>query len=793
MKIKKRLALLVFSLLLAGCNDAETVENYIKSGKELYEQGHYDKARIEFKNAIQINSQQADAFYHLSLMDEKDNNVTAMYRNLSQVVQITPDKIEARLKLAVLLLLSNNLNEVTEQIDAILVLSEHNLDALALKAAVLLKQEKIDEANKIVDDILLKNTSHLSAIQLKVAIYSERQNYKAALVIINKALENNSEDDSLALNQLKLQILNNKKDYVALEKQYLFLIKKFPEKIEFNYRLADYYYQRQQADKALVILEGVINRHPKLLKPKLALINILNINDPLKAENKIKGYLSEDNKEAEFYFSLAKLYNLQKKPQQATEQLNLLIKNSKNKTAISNAKVLLASNEKDLTVATQLIDEVLDDNEHHFGGLLLKIKIKLKKAQYDDAIIELRNLLEDYPESDNAMVLLAKAYLSTDSQALAEEYFRKALVLNAGNESATLYMTSKAINEQNFPKAEGYLQTALNFFPNNTRILLKLAEIRFLQKDWSGAQEVVILLTKNSKNLGVAKYVAGRILQGQHHYLPAITKYKQALKHSPNLFSAIEGMVLCYESLNQRASMQHYLQQYITQYPDQPRVMSLQAKLYGFDKNWEKSLAILMMANQKWPTHFSFYEQIAQIFKVKKDQERTISTYERGLKNIPENIYLAMNLASLYEQQGKYKSALTVYEKFLITQPKSHIAINNLVALLVDYFPSKDNLQRAMDLSQQFSESIYPHLLDTYGWTLLVNGETQKALTVLKNVVEKAPKVAVFRYHLAQAYTKVNQTAEAISELEQALKISEKQSEFSEKKQAILLLKELKS
>ena len=59
----------------------------------------------------------------------------------------------------------------------------------------------------------------------------------------------------------------------------------------------------------------------------------------------------------------------------------------------------------------------------HYESLLLKARINLINGKNDEAITELRGILRDYPKSDEAMVLLAQAYLKKESPELAEENF----------------------------------------------------------------------------------------------------------------------------------------------------------------------------------------------------------------------------------------------------------------------------------------------------------------------------------------------------------------------------------
>jgi len=62
--------LLIFFVLFAtaGCGGPEKKKaRFFEKGKALYEQGDYVKARLELKNAIQIDLNFAEAYYYLAL------------------------------------------------------------------------------------------------------------------------------------------------------------------------------------------------------------------------------------------------------------------------------------------------------------------------------------------------------------------------------------------------------------------------------------------------------------------------------------------------------------------------------------------------------------------------------------------------------------------------------------------------------------------------------------------------------------------------------------------------------
>ncbi len=790
MPFLKSLFFLIF-LLLLGCDDSNDALEYTKNGKELYQQENYKKATLEFKNAIQADNKQIEALYYLALIYEKERNFTGMYKKLSKVIRLDPLHIDAHIKLGLLYLLNNKPNEVLKEIKAILAIEKNNSEALSLKAQLLFKQKKIDEAIIIIDKILSKEPNHIKATQLEVAIYAEQQDYSTALTKIEKALKNNPKNLSFSI--LKLKILLKIDDPIAIEKYYIALIKNFPNELEFSYNLGFYYFKNKKDTEALAIFEDIIDKKPTLLKPKLILVNFLRSKKPQQAEEKIKEYITQMPKAAELYISLARLYRSQEKPEKVKEQLNLLIQNSDNKHARLNAKILLATTEKDLKIVSNLIEEVLAIDKHHFGGLFLKTKLKLSKGLYDEAIADLRNILKDYPDSDKAMNLLAETYLKKDLPDLAQEYYRKTLDINSGNLPAMTFVASQMVNNGDFSRAEKVVQRFLDKDPEDTDALLILAKIKFLLEDWKGTEQIAELLAKKPEGASISEYLAGRILQEQGLYQQAIDKYKKVIVNSPDLFAALERMIFCYENLKQRPLMHNYLNKYISLHSDKPYAYVLKAQLFMFDKNSDKALSILTTANKKWPKISLFYEKIARVFMVKENEEKAILTLQEGIKNAPDSLSLTVGLATLYQNKKDYKSALTLYEEFIIKQPDNNFAINNLASLLIDHFPTTENSKRALELVAHFSDLKQVFFRDTYGWALFANSRYEEALAVFTDVVSKNPKVAVFRYHLAKTYHKTHHPLKAVSEVEKALTLGSETEGFSEQDMASEFLKTLKN
>jgi tetratricopeptide (TPR) repeat protein len=797
--IKKLLLISVCAVALSGCHgSAEKTQAYLTKGINFYKQGDNDKARIELKNVLQLDNKKAEAYYYLALVDEKDQNWRGMLDNLKQAVSLSPKNNEARIKLGQMFLAGNkeHFEQVTEQIEAILKNSPNDPGALTLKAGILNKQKKPDEAIALLDAILKAHPDFQDALNLKANVYVSKNDFVSALAIVNKSLA--IKPDDLSLHILKLRIHDKAQDKAAIEQDYLDIIKQFPDKLDFNYTLALYYSMQGQDDKAVKVLQDTINKNPNEIMPKLTFVDYLLDKDRKQVEPTIQKYLAQHVNEPELLFRLANFYLQENKEDQAKQQLNLIISTKKDSKEALNAQLLLAqlaltkdkSPQHEAVIA--MIKAILEVNPLHLEALMLKAKILLSNQLYDDGIAELRNILTNYPKADAALVLLAQTYLIKKSPELAEESFHKALEINPNNSDALQYVLSKLMENKDYVRASELVQKAQSAKPNDLRLLEMLAQIKLAAGDWAEVKRIADIFATAPKASAFTSYLNGRMLQNEQKYAAAITKYQEALAANPELLDALQGIIQSNEKLNQRAATFTYIDTYIKAHPEKPMLFFIKANLLAEDKHPDQAIKVLNEAIAKWPKMPQLYKDLARLYSMPKEVDQVIAVYNTALTNIPNSIEFTMSLAGAYEVKEDYASSLKLYEALLVKHPDLNDVANNIASLLLDHYPTKENIERATKLAERFAKSENPYLLDTYAWSLFNGGHYDEAVQALQKVIAKNSDVPVFRYHLGAAYHKTNHDTAATSELEQALSLGDKAGGFVEKKLAEDLLKELK-
>ncbi|PHS26828.1 MAG: hypothetical protein COA83_02075 [Methylophaga sp.] len=784
------IASLLLSLLVGCGSSADSAAGFIESGKELVAEGKVEKARLQFKNAIQIDPRMAEPFYQLALLDEKQQKWKGMFANLTTVEQLDPTHYDAIVKLGQIYLLAGNFELASEKANTVLDADNSNVMAWVLRATIEMKQQNLGSAMSDVEQALSIESENIEALSVKALILNFQDKPTEALALLDKALA--IDPEQLSLTMIQLSILEKQKDYVAVEAIYRKLLTQRPDERWVAMALAKLLNIQNRYPDAKKVLEQYVADHEDDKEAKLLLVALVKTKNPEQAITLLESYIEQDKENYGLYFAKAKLLLDLGRSDGVIAGLEEIASLDADGNDGRRAKMMLAGydfKQGNVESAQQKVTDVLAVAPEDEAALLLKARIELINKNVDAAVTDLRLILRNNPESDQALVLLAQAYMNTGSTELADDNFRQALIVNPGNTVAALFVANKLMKERDLDRTEEVLTKALATATNKEPLLQALAQVKILKKDWQGTQSVVDSLRVDREDTALTLYLDGQIAQGRENYKDAIEAYKAALVKSPSLMRALQGLGFSYLQLDQKPQLLQYLNAFIEKNPEQIASYGVLANMYSQDKEWDKAIATLnkgLVAEPKWQ---GGYSALAAVYFSQDNYENAMATYQRGIDNTTNNTLFRLQMASASEQHGDYDKAKLIYEDILAKNPDVEPAINNLASLLTDQFQSEENLQKAKELSARFSSATEPFYLDTYAWTMVLLGEYDKAQTVLERVVSLSPDVAVFNYHLGALYLKQDNKLEAEKYLNIAKSLAEQQNDtaISEKVAELLL------
>ncbi|MDO9047773.1 MAG: tetratricopeptide repeat protein [Methylobacter sp.] len=790
----RKLIILIFSTLLLGSCNKEDPKEHLQKGVEYFNKGEYEKAVLELKTASQSDKNTAETYYYLALLDEKNRQYKAMIENLKKTIELSPSHTGARLKLGKVQLLLGQPDAALEQAEFILKGESQNLDALLLKASVFTKQKKYTEALAIVNGVLTTNPGFSDALMLNALIYMETERFNDALTLINTAIKLDTSNVALRLFKIQLDAKTRNSDAVVAD--YHELVSLYPDNQEFKIILAKIYAQTGKKAEAEELLKGLIAAKPDDINLKLLLLDFLAASNPERVQEQFRQFTEQYKDKSKTLLAFATWSIAQKNFDEAKKVLNRLIDLDEDIEQVLSAKMILAKiafDVKDFETSEKIVAEVLAANSNYIDAKVFQARLLLTKKQYDDAIDLLSKVLWEKPGSEETLILLAQSFTIKGDQKQAEKQFLRVLEVNPTNSQALKYIYDKALAVKDVNYAQEIIEKALRVEPENLVLLERLVKLNLLASKWDNAKGLIqrILNSNNPQAKNLAKYLQGQIFQEQGDYVKAIELYKELVVDIPGNYEVLVNMVRCYEGLNKKDDMIVFLNNLLAKDHQNISASIILSNLLVKDKQFDKSSLLLTNLIEKNKKLSELYASLAQIKLAQGDNKAAIAIYQDGLQQNPGDVKLLLSLATLYEIQGDYDSAISTYETLLTSDPNLDLAINNLAAILTDRYTSEEKLEKAVQLTEKFKDSIQPYYKDTYAWAMIKQGDSRKGLSLLNQIITSAPDVPIFRYHLGVAYYKNGNNSAAIAELRQALELAAKKGGFPDEKAAELLLNEI--
>ena len=785
----KRLAYVLFftvslGMLVSCSSPEEKAADYIESAKLLFEQDKLEKAALEYRNALQINQNLTDAWYGLALIHEKNQEWSKLYTALNKIRELNPKHLDARVKLGQILLASNQLDEALLDAREILEMAPDDGRAHALMAAVQFKLNNFDGARVEIDSALNLDPDNQDAQLILARIYISEQNYQQAHRVLDPAIKKHPDVASLYF--MKIWAYQGMKNLTGIESVYKALVKQFPENLDYRHLLAKFYSVSQEFDKAEKILQGIVASHPDNIQQKLRLVGFTNQFRSFEAAEKLlNNYIQKDGDEHAYQFALGEIYEHQKKLDKARIIYQSIINANDVQTGgleARNRLALLEINNRNRDKAIKLIEQVLATDKHNEKSLLMQAGYRMADKRFDDAIIDLRTVLGNNPDSTKALGLLAKSYEAIGSNELALESYRKAYQISPTHPALVNQLANHYIRNKKINRANEVLERSFNRGNRNLASLKLLTQVKLSLKDWESAEKFAKLLQKRDGQEALSQQLLGVAYLGQQQYDESIDAFKKAHELSPSASQPVAALVRTYVKSGELEKAKNFLNSVLTVDANNVTAYTLLGQLSLYQKQPEQAEQYFRKSVEINPKYTNGYRNLAQIHLKANQPDKAVAILMEGLDVLPDSSVLNLKLASIYITQRAYAEAIEVYQALLEKNTEHIIAKNNLASLLIDHSTDKASLDEAVEIARELRDSKIPQFRDTYAWaSVKANINIEEAILVLESIVRESNDTAIYNYHLGEAYFKKGDTSKAIHYLENAIKYSKADTDISDK------------
>jgi tetratricopeptide (TPR) repeat protein len=767
------LAVLAFAILLVGCGGAAGRKAaYLAKGQEFMAAHNYTKARLEFRNALQLDPNDAQANYLAGQATEQVGNIREAVQLFQAAIQTDPKHLGARAQLGLLYAYGGAPDKAIEVVEPGLAIAPNDPDLLIARAAARMRLGDMASAQADAEKAVQAAPTNENAVALLAALYQQAGNSQQAIDLVNKALQPSTPGVKLRQVLAQLYLATNRHPEAIQEMQRVIAAE--PDQLVYRYRLAEVQLLDKNVDAAEATLRAAVAQAPKNSQAKLTLANMLAANRSYDvADAELRRMIAASPDDYQLRLGLGQFYLSHNKLPEAEAVYRQVIKDDgtgpNGLTARDRlAGVYLNSNQPD--TAAQLLDEVLKKNPRDNDALYDRAELSLAHGKPDAAVADLRTVQRDQPNSVAIQRALARAYLQNEDNTLAEETLRAAVQGNPSNIDLQLDLARLLAATGRRDEAVAQLQKLAAAQPTNLGVLQALFDVQMAGKDFAGARHTAELVQSAKPTAPSGIYMSGLAELGDGKPNVARTDFERAAAMSPDAIEPFGELVRL--DLQQQHPDQALarLDKAIGQYPNNPMLPDMKGQALASLNRNDEAIASFRQAIRLQPTWTEPYRRLAAAQLAAGHGDDAIKSLQEGIQASNQAPQLQVDLAALDQRLGHTDDAIAQYEALLKRDAQSAVAANNLAMLLVTYRTDQASLDRARTLTERLATSRNGAFLDTRGWVLYKRGEYADALNALQKATTQAPQAPEFRYHLAMVQLISGTPDAARASLEQALK-----------------------
>ena len=789
-KVVNWFLLIVMAVLLASCGGAdERKQKYFAKAEQYIAEGNLDKAKIELKNVLQIDPKFSKAYYLSGVVEEKNKRWRKALGNYAKAVELDPENIDASVKLGGFYLLQSKEDKAVELLNKL-----KKMDANHYKVrffdATLLSRHKNEQGDKkaelLLRNIISEQPQFDEAAAMLAGMYLRSENSGEAIKVLKAAAKVNPKN--IKLRGLLVRIYASRNELDEAEKN-LIEIKDIKEgDYKHIVNLARFYVRTDNADKATKVLDEAIKAEPDETERYYVYAEFLALKKGTKEAEKFLIDAAKTHKHQDkLKLLLGKLYEKNSQHDDAVNTYLSIVEGDKfspDGLAAMNNLANIFMNKGDIKKAEGYVSEILTETPANLRAQLTKGKIALINKDAVTAVNSLRVYLKEQPDVIGVYALLAKAHLINEEPQLAKEIIQRAVDLNPKNPKAHVLLAKTYLSDKALDEGLKEVDIALELNPKEFEALMLKANILAFKKEVDSAEGVLKSVKEFYPENSVSYNQLGGLYFVQKKYEKAISEFEQGYDKTKEKATFLKQIVKTLLSNKKTGKAVARINKAINQSPDDPVPLELLSQIYIQEKNYDAAKKTINKALSISEDAAILHSRLSQIHQLSGQSDMAENALINGIQKVTDDSGLKFQLATLYEKNGKRNKAVQTYREILESYPDMLSAVNNLAVLISD-----SDTQQALALATRLENSNKPVYLDTLAWVHYKAKNYEQALSFMTKVIDKAPDVPVFAYHIGEIYKALDNKEKALKYLKQAV---DSEYKFDEKDDAIKAYEMLK-
>lgn len=468
---------------------------------------------------------------------------------------------------------------------------------------------------------------------------------------------------------------------------------------------------------ALVGCGGAEERKAAYLEKAMLSLEVGNLD---KARIELKNVLQIDPKDAQAYFQLGNVFELQKNYQKAfghykkaaeldpanfevhakigryylvlggdidraIEKRDLILGKDNANTDGLLLKASILIKQKDETGAKKISQDIFSRNPSHVQNTLFLSSLYLKDKEYDDSINILKSCSKENPENRTLRNMLANVYLQAGKHDLAKNEYKGILEKNPEvfSNHLKLALFYKDIGDSDM--AENVLRKAVEEDADDVKRKMTLVEFIQQTKGNQNAIDELKGLIANNKNIGELRLSLAKFYIAEKKLDDAEKVYERAVLDFSEDSVGIESRVRLANIYVKKENIEaatNIIEDAVKISPNDPQVNFVKAKLQLVNKNYEGAIISLRTVVKDDAENIDAYFLLSAAHIKNGEKQQASEIINRAYANNQTN---TKALSALARYHANYKNSAElekVVEKYYSIEPGNYEVLSYKSSLL---------------------------------------------------------------------------------------------------------------
>lgn len=753
----------------SGCKDKKTSQDYLVSGDTFYQQQDWEKARIEYRNALALEPANAAAHYGLASIARDKKEVSARQFHLGKAVQLKPDEAAWQFEYGELALLTGDLDAANAAAEQLQQLQPNSLPSVQLSLALAVAQELWPEVKRLTETGLSTYPDNADLWGLKAVAAKKQRLWDEALQALDKAIA--LADDPLQYRLLRVEVNQERGNLEATINDLSEMIASSTAPEAQIIQLSKLVYQRDGHDATVARLQQYIRQYPTAYSLQTLHVDLVKSRDPQAAGNLLDHYIqtAADPSGLLFYRVSAALAN--NLPELARQDLQTILNRpGSDEKALTEARALLAELawlEQNWAAAGELTDQVLAADANHKSALLLKGRLLQLNNRSAEAVPYFNKVLGLDRNSIAAMEALAAINQQQGKLGVAADYYQRILEREPTHYAALRFVIAESFGKGHVANTDAHLNRALQAYPDDMGLLSVKLQVAAMLGNYNEANAALNTLRELKIDNADVLFFQGFIKQKQGDHKAAMGLFGGAISARGDYEKALQAMFSSAQTANAITEFRDFLTRHLQKNPADKSALLAQARLSppGEATHLIPQIETALNASPAWEGGAVV---LADLYRQNGDEEKAMALLAARYQDNP-GASVGIAYVRYLEKLGTTEQAAQVHEALLSNHPDNNIVRNNYALFLLEKINSPQANRKALQLTESFASSDNPALLDTYGNALLKNQSTEKAVFILKKALGLANIPEIKLHYIQALYADGKKTAaqDLLTEAEQ--------------------------